>query len=208
MTLLDDGSDVQDFLSSGLGAEESERLWLMPDGLRLSRPLSASPNPRESPTLLSTSTPWVSRSSASPCGGWRFSTSWRRLCSTGRPGGPRLPGRLEGCGGVQPVRPGDHSIVRLPGSAGLRQLPCLGVWWNSKRLAMRRPDTFVLVGPVEDNESALITLIREKVRGLGYQVASGADALPGIYEPTEMDPTRRDWSPLPRSRPYPGAGFG
>ena len=50
-------------------------------------------------------------------------------------------------------------------------------------LRVRRPDTFVLVGPIEDNEQALVTLVREKVSGLGYQVASGADTLLGIYEP-------------------------
>ena len=50
-------------------------------------------------------------------------------------------------------------------------------------LRVRRPDTFVLVGPVEDNEQALVTLVREKTQSLGYQVASGADTLLGIYEP-------------------------
>ena len=54
-------------------------------------------------------------------------------------------------------------------------------------LRVRRPDTFVLVGPVEDNEQALVTLVREKVQSLGYQVASGADTLLGIYEPVEKD---------------------
>ena len=54
-------------------------------------------------------------------------------------------------------------------------------------LRVRRPDTFVLVGPMEDNEQALVTLVREKVRGLGYQVASGTDTLLGIYEPTGKD---------------------
>ena len=50
-------------------------------------------------------------------------------------------------------------------------------------LRVRRPDTFVLVGPIEDNEQALVTLVREKVSGLGYEVASGGDTLLGIYEP-------------------------
>ena len=54
-------------------------------------------------------------------------------------------------------------------------------------LRVRRPDTFVLTGPVEDNERVLATLVREKVQGLGYQVASGADTLLGIYEPTEKE---------------------
>ena len=51
------------------------------------------------------------------------------------------------------------------------------------RYRVRRPDTFVLVGPIEDNEQALVTLVREKTQSLGYQVASGADTLLGIYEP-------------------------
>ena len=51
-------------------------------------------------------------------------------------------------------------------------------------LRVRRPDTFVLVGPIEDNEQALVTLVREKTQSLGYQVASGADTLLGIYEPS------------------------
>ena len=40
MTLLDDGGQVQDFLSSGLSAEESQRLWLMPQGLRIFQALT------------------------------------------------------------------------------------------------------------------------------------------------------------------------
>ena len=51
-------------------------------------------------------------------------------------------------------------------------------------LRVRRPDTFVLVGPSDVNEQAVATLVREKVSPLGYQVASGADTLLGIYEPT------------------------
>ena len=35
MTLLDDGGQVQDFLSSGMTVQEAEQLWLTPDGLRL-----------------------------------------------------------------------------------------------------------------------------------------------------------------------------
>lgn len=50
-------------------------------------------------------------------------------------------------------------------------------------LRVRRPDTFVLVGPIEDNEQALVTLVREKVSDLNYVVASAGDTLLGIYEP-------------------------
>lgn len=54
-------------------------------------------------------------------------------------------------------------------------------------LRVRRPDTFVLVGPVGDNDQALATIAREKVVGLGYEIASGSDMLLGIYEPKEKD---------------------
>ncbi len=40
MTLLDDGGLVQDFLSSGLSAQEAERLCLMPEGLRIFQALT------------------------------------------------------------------------------------------------------------------------------------------------------------------------
>ena len=54
-------------------------------------------------------------------------------------------------------------------------------------LRVRRPVTFLLVGPVEDNDQALVRLVREKVTGPSYEVASGADTLLGIYEPSEKD---------------------
>ena len=40
MTLQDQGGMVQDFLSSGLNPQESERLWLMPEGLRIFQALT------------------------------------------------------------------------------------------------------------------------------------------------------------------------
>ncbi len=51
MTLLDDGGGVQDFLSSGLTAEESERLWLMPDGLGIFQALTGISEPMRVPDL-------------------------------------------------------------------------------------------------------------------------------------------------------------
>ena len=41
MTLLDDAGVVQDFLSSGLTAEESGRLWVMPEGLLIFQALTS-----------------------------------------------------------------------------------------------------------------------------------------------------------------------
>ncbi len=51
MTLLDDGGCVQDFLSSGLSGEESERLWLMPEGLRIFQALTGISEPMRVPDL-------------------------------------------------------------------------------------------------------------------------------------------------------------
>ena len=50
-------------------------------------------------------------------------------------------------------------------------------------LRARRPDAFVLVGPKDVNEQALATIVRERITGLGYVVASGGEALLGVYEP-------------------------
>ena len=51
MTLLDDAGLVQDFLSSGLSAEESERLWLMPEGLGIFQALTNISEPVRLPDL-------------------------------------------------------------------------------------------------------------------------------------------------------------
>ena len=52
MTLLDDAGGVQDFLSSGLTAEESERLWLMPAGLSILQTLTNISEPLRLPNLV------------------------------------------------------------------------------------------------------------------------------------------------------------
>ena len=52
MTLLDDGRRVQDFLSSGLSSEESEQLWLMPDGLLIFQALTDISEPLRLPDLV------------------------------------------------------------------------------------------------------------------------------------------------------------
>ena len=51
MTLLDDEGLVQDFLSSGLSGEESEQLWLMPEGLRIFQALTNISEPMRVPDL-------------------------------------------------------------------------------------------------------------------------------------------------------------
>ena len=51
MTLLDDTGQVQDFLSSGLSAQEAERLWIMPDGPRIFEALTNISEPIRVPDL-------------------------------------------------------------------------------------------------------------------------------------------------------------
>ena len=51
MTLQDDGGLVQDFLSSGLTAEESGQLWLMPEGLGIFQALTSVSEPMRVPDL-------------------------------------------------------------------------------------------------------------------------------------------------------------
>ncbi len=51
MTLLDDGGMVRDFLSSGLDGQESELLWLMPEGLAIFRALTSVSEPMRLPDL-------------------------------------------------------------------------------------------------------------------------------------------------------------
>ncbi len=52
MTLFDDGGRVQDFLTSGLTAEETERLWLMPEGVSIFESLTCISEPMRVPDLL------------------------------------------------------------------------------------------------------------------------------------------------------------
>ena len=51
MTLLDDSGGVGDFLSSGLSAQESKRLWLMPEGWRVFQALTHVSGPMRIPDL-------------------------------------------------------------------------------------------------------------------------------------------------------------
>ncbi len=51
MTLIDDGGAFQDVLSSGLSGEESEQLWLMPEGLRIFESLTGISKPLRLPDL-------------------------------------------------------------------------------------------------------------------------------------------------------------
>ena len=52
MTLLDDAGQVQDFLSSGLTAEESGQLWLTPEGLGIFQALTNISEPLRVPDLV------------------------------------------------------------------------------------------------------------------------------------------------------------
>ena len=52
MTLVDEGGRVEDFLSSGMTAEEAEELWLTPDGWRVFRSLTGISEPLRGPDLV------------------------------------------------------------------------------------------------------------------------------------------------------------
>ena len=58
-----------------------------------------------------------------------------------------------------------------------------GIEFLLRFLRVRRPNTFILVGPIGENEQVLTTLAREKTQSLGYEVASAGDALLGVYAP-------------------------
>ena len=52
ITLLDDSGRIQDFLSSGMTAEEARQLWELPDGMRFFEYLSRTLEPLRLPDLL------------------------------------------------------------------------------------------------------------------------------------------------------------
>ena len=52
VTLLDDEGRLQDFLSSGMTAEEARQLWELPDGMRLFEYLGSITEPLRLPDLL------------------------------------------------------------------------------------------------------------------------------------------------------------
>ena len=52
ITLLDDSGRIQDFLSSGMTAEEAGQLWELPDGMRFFEYLSRTQEPLRLPDLL------------------------------------------------------------------------------------------------------------------------------------------------------------
>ena len=52
ITLLDDGERIQDFLSSGMTAEEARQIWDTPDGLRIFEYLGSLSEPLRIPDLL------------------------------------------------------------------------------------------------------------------------------------------------------------
>ena len=52
MTLLDDDGGTRDFLSSGLSGEESEQIWVIPEGLRIFQSLTDISEPLRLPDLV------------------------------------------------------------------------------------------------------------------------------------------------------------
>ena len=107
MTLLDDEGQVQDFLSSGLTPEESGRLWLMPEGLRIFQALTNVSEPvrvgrpggaRPGPGLCRVHHPHAGGPGVPLHGGAHV--------PLGRAGGPLIRSRQGRRSGVQPGRRG------------------------------------------------------------------------------------------------------
>ena len=92
MTLLDDGGQVQDFLSSGLKAEESEQLWLMPDGLQLFQALTDISEPMRLPDLAEARPGHGLHPVHHPPAGWGIPLPVGAHVPPGRQSGPRLRG--------------------------------------------------------------------------------------------------------------------
>ena len=105
ITLRDDGGRIQDFLSSGMTAEEARRLWEMPDGMGLFESLGSITEPLRVRDLLG-HVRSLGLSGVPPArgGGSRGALPGR----AGLPPGPArrrpLRGREGGRGRVQPGR--------------------------------------------------------------------------------------------------------
>ena len=107
MTLLDDAGSVQDFLSSGLTAEESAQLWLMPEGLRIFQALTNISEPVRIPDLAAhMRSLGFRRFHHSPAGGGLLLPGLAHV-PPGRPGGPLIrgvQGGWQGGGSTKPTR--------------------------------------------------------------------------------------------------------
>ena len=123
MTLLDDQGLVQDFLSSGLTAEESERLWMMPEGLRIFQALTSISEPIRVPNLVEhvRSLGIAGFTIPLPVGIFRFMAApmFHRDARVGHV----FVGDGDSGGEFSPGRRGDAGDVRLAGCASHSQRP-------------------------------------------------------------------------------------
>ena len=124
LVLLDDSGQVEDFLSSGLTAEESQGMWDLADGMRFFELLTATEGPLRLRDMLGLHhVPGPSRPPPARRGGSHAVVAGGTGPSRGKAGRSHLR-RGEGSGrGVQPRRRGDLGHVRLTGGVGHRQRP-------------------------------------------------------------------------------------
>ena len=104
MTLMDDEGTLEDFLSSGLTAAESELLWLMRDGLGVLQALTDVTEPVRIPDLAEHVRALGFTEFTIPVSVDVFRFMAAPMFPPGRPRGTRLRGRQGGQGGVQPGR--------------------------------------------------------------------------------------------------------
>ena len=122
MTLLDGGGASQEFLSSGLRGEEAERLWLMPEGLRIFRALTGVCEPLRLPDLVAHLRGLGFSGFTTPmAAGPVYPFLAAPILHRGERVGHLFVGDREGRAGVQPGGRGDAGDVRGAGGAGDRQ---------------------------------------------------------------------------------------
>ena len=123
MTLLDDGGRVEDFLASGMSAEEAEQLWQPPQRWEIFERVGSVPEPVRLPDL-------VGYVRSLGFAGFRLPLPesagpvWPFLASQMFDGSERVGNifwRDAPTGGVQPRGRTDPDHVRRPGGAGDRQ---------------------------------------------------------------------------------------
>ena len=124
ITLLDDSGGMQDFLSSGMTAEEARQLWDLPDGMQILEYLSTISEPLRLPDLLGhiRSMGLPELRPPLPVGPVVSFLAAPVLHRGERVGNLYMAEKGSGPG-VHPRRRGDHGHVRVPGGDGHRQRP-------------------------------------------------------------------------------------
>ena len=122
--LLEDSGQIEDFLSSGLTAEEAQLMWSLADGMRFFELLSSAEGPLRLPDLLGyIRSAGTARPSAARGGGPLAGAPGGAGPLHGKASRPHLRRGERGGRGVQSGGRGDPGHVRLPGGPGHRQRP-------------------------------------------------------------------------------------